>query len=279
MALLMSGRPAPTGPVILASVAGRLEARPPGDGRGDQENGAVPPSAAPAPAAQAGPDPSAHRVRQSDVVAHHECLISSAQVRRAMRMGPPRSTPCTGPPCVPAFHAGRQRCALSRVAGRLPAPPASSRTCLIRSPVSLSFAEGPQRRADYVLYVDQRAAGVIEAKPEVGPLSGVEWQSRDVRRGVAARVRLACAHQRRAPPVRVSRPPARRPTSPTASTRSREPGGSSPSRDLLFFDKRAGARSSRGPSDYGSTTCAPTRHFTFKQNPLRRQHLQDFVDC
>jgi type I restriction enzyme R subunit len=33
-------------------------------------------------------------------------------------------------------------------------------------------------RADYLLYVDQKAVGVIEAKPEGTPLSGVEWQSR-----------------------------------------------------------------------------------------------------
>lgn len=32
-------------------------------------------------------------------------------------------------------------------------------------------------RADYVLYVDQRLVGVIEAKPEGTTLSGVEWQS------------------------------------------------------------------------------------------------------
>ncbi len=32
-------------------------------------------------------------------------------------------------------------------------------------------------RADYLLYVDQRVVGVIEAKPEGTPLSGVEWQS------------------------------------------------------------------------------------------------------
>ncbi len=32
-------------------------------------------------------------------------------------------------------------------------------------------------RADYLLYVEQRAVGVIEAKPEGTPLSGVEWQS------------------------------------------------------------------------------------------------------
>jgi len=32
-------------------------------------------------------------------------------------------------------------------------------------------------RADYVLYVDKKVVGVIEAKPQGTPLSGVEWQS------------------------------------------------------------------------------------------------------
>jgi type I restriction enzyme R subunit len=32
-------------------------------------------------------------------------------------------------------------------------------------------------RADYLLYVDQKAVGVIEAKPAGTTLSGVEWQS------------------------------------------------------------------------------------------------------
>lgn len=32
-------------------------------------------------------------------------------------------------------------------------------------------------RADYLLYVDRRVVGAIEAKPEGTPLSGVEWQS------------------------------------------------------------------------------------------------------
>jgi type I restriction enzyme R subunit len=32
-------------------------------------------------------------------------------------------------------------------------------------------------RVGYLLYVDQKAVGVIEAKPEGTPLSGVEWQS------------------------------------------------------------------------------------------------------
>jgi type I restriction enzyme, R subunit len=46
-------------------------------------------------------------------------------------------------------------------------------------------------RADYVLYVDQSAVGVIEAKPEGTPLSGVEWQSATYADGLPADVRLA----------------------------------------------------------------------------------------
>jgi len=45
-------------------------------------------------------------------------------------------------------------------------------------------------RADYLLYVDQRAVGVIEAKPEGTPLSGVEWQSAMYAEGLPPEVRL-----------------------------------------------------------------------------------------
>ena len=45
-------------------------------------------------------------------------------------------------------------------------------------------------RADYVLYVDQRAVGVIEAKPEGTPLTGVEWQSALYAEGLPPEVRL-----------------------------------------------------------------------------------------
>ncbi len=45
-------------------------------------------------------------------------------------------------------------------------------------------------RADYLLYVDQRAVGVIEAKPEGTPLSGVEWQSAMYAEGLSPEVRL-----------------------------------------------------------------------------------------
>jgi hypothetical protein len=45
-------------------------------------------------------------------------------------------------------------------------------------------------RADYLLYVDQRTVGIIEAKPEGTPLSGVEWQSAMYAEGLPAQVRL-----------------------------------------------------------------------------------------
>ena len=45
-------------------------------------------------------------------------------------------------------------------------------------------------RADYLLYVDQLAVGVIEAKPQGTPLSGVEWQSAMYAEGLPADVRL-----------------------------------------------------------------------------------------
>ncbi|MDE9365687.1 type I restriction-modification enzyme R subunit C-terminal domain-containing protein [Luteipulveratus sp. YIM 133132] len=45
-------------------------------------------------------------------------------------------------------------------------------------------------RADYLLYVDQKAVGVIEAKPQGQTLSGVEWQSAMYADGLPAEVRL-----------------------------------------------------------------------------------------
>jgi type I restriction enzyme R subunit len=45
-------------------------------------------------------------------------------------------------------------------------------------------------RADYLLYVDQRAIGAIEAKPEGTTLSGVEWQSAMYAEGLPPDVRL-----------------------------------------------------------------------------------------
>ena len=45
-------------------------------------------------------------------------------------------------------------------------------------------------RADYLLYVDQKVVGVIEAKPAGTSLSGVEWQSAMYAEGLPAAVRL-----------------------------------------------------------------------------------------
>jgi type I restriction enzyme R subunit len=45
-------------------------------------------------------------------------------------------------------------------------------------------------RVDYLLYVNKRAVGVIEAKPEGTTLSGVEWQSAMYAEGLPADVRL-----------------------------------------------------------------------------------------
>ena len=45
-------------------------------------------------------------------------------------------------------------------------------------------------RADYLLYVDKAAVGVVEAKPAGTPLSGVEWQSAMYAEGLPADVRL-----------------------------------------------------------------------------------------
>jgi hypothetical protein len=45
-------------------------------------------------------------------------------------------------------------------------------------------------RADYLIYVDQKAVGVIEAKPAGTTLSRVEWQSSMYADGLPAEVRL-----------------------------------------------------------------------------------------
>ncbi|MEJ7704678.1 MAG: hypothetical protein WKF47_13885 [Geodermatophilaceae bacterium] len=82
-------------------------------------------------------------------------------------------------------------------------------------------------RADYLLYVDQRAVGVIEAKPVGTPLSGVEWQSAMYAAGLAPEVRLQGADRTTGGCRSSSRPPVLRPTSPTASTPHRGPDGSS----------------------------------------------------
>ena len=67
--------------------------------------------------------------------------------------------------------------------------------------LNLSAAQGVARReaimatghgrADYLLYLDKRVVGVIEAKPVGTPLSGVEWQSAMYATGLPAEVRLS----------------------------------------------------------------------------------------
>ena len=45
-------------------------------------------------------------------------------------------------------------------------------------------------RADYLLYVDTKVVGVIEAKPEGTTLSGIEWQSAMYATGLPAEAQL-----------------------------------------------------------------------------------------
>src|ERR1700754_1843919 len=55
-------------------------------------------------------------------------------------------------------------------------------------------------RVDYLLYVDKRVVGVIEAKPVGTPLSGVEWQSAMYATGLPDRHRArAYTHEGRLP--------------------------------------------------------------------------------
>ena len=52
------------------------------------------------------------------------------------------------------------------------------------------FPLGPGHgSADYLLYVDSQAVGVVEAKPEGTPLTGVELQSEKYSTGLARRKR------------------------------------------------------------------------------------------
>ncbi|WP_083502563.1 DEAD/DEAH box helicase family protein [Sphaerimonospora mesophila] len=48
-----------------------------------------------------------------------------------------------------------------------------------------------RKRADYVLYVDRKIVGVIEAKREGTPLTGVEWQSDDYAAAIPGDYRMA----------------------------------------------------------------------------------------
>jgi type I restriction enzyme, R subunit len=83
---------------------------------------------------------------------------------------------------------------------------------LVQSTAQLNLMAGPgvarreatmatgHGRADYLLYVDKRVVGVIEAKPIGTPLSGVEWQSAMYATGLPPEVRLrAVTHDGRLP--------------------------------------------------------------------------------
>ena len=49
---------------------------------------------------------------------------------------------------------------------------------------------GEAGRADYILFLDRRVVGVIEAKPEGQPLTGVEWQSNRYAEGLPPEFKL-----------------------------------------------------------------------------------------
>ena len=84
-------------------------------------------------------------------------------------------------------------------------------------------AEAGHGYADYLLFVDGEAVGVVEAKKEGTTLTGVEVQSAQVRRRAARpRCRRRCGRCRSS-----TRAPASRRASPTASTPSRAAAASS----------------------------------------------------
>ncbi len=127
-------------------------------------------------------------------------------------------------------------------------------------------------RADYLLYVDKSAVGVIEAKPEGTPLSGVEWQSAMYAEGLPAEVRLkALTVGGRLPFVFEA-----------SGTETHFTNGYDPeprARKVFAFPKpstfaRILRDAEANPQVYDLRT---NQHFTLKQNPLRRHHLDDFV--
>ena len=79
--------------------------------------------------------------------------------------------------------------------------------------------------ADYLLYADAKAIGVIEAKPEGHTLTGVEIAVGQVHDGPAARTCRITICRCRSP----TNPPAPKPVSPTVSIPIPAAGKSSPS--------------------------------------------------
>ncbi|WP_199733220.1 hypothetical protein [Micromonospora sp. BL1] len=105
-------------------------------------------------------------------------------------------------------------------------------------------------RVDYLLHVDQRVAGVIEAKPEGTPLSGVEWQSAMYAEGLPFAVRLkALTRDGRLPFVFEAS--GSKPTSPTATTPSPGPAVTAV-RSAASPERSAPARPLRFSSSNGS---------------------------
>ncbi len=85
-------------------------------------------------------------------------------------------------------------------------------------------------RADYLLYVDQQAVGVVEAKPQGTTLSGAEWQSAMYAEGLPAEIRLKALTVAGRLPF-MFEASGSEPTPPSVTTPSNAPGASSPSRD------------------------------------------------
>ena len=80
--------------------------------------------------------------------------------------------------------------------------------------------------ADYLLFVDGQALGIIEAKKVGVPLSGVEAQSARYAAGLRHPCKPGCLIS---PYLFVTNPPASRPFSPTPSIPNPAPAASSPS--------------------------------------------------
>ena len=80
----------------------------------------------------------------------------------------------SGPPGKSRLLNGRRHCSTD-----IKYPSVSERACRVWGHPGRLMAKG-HGWANYSLYVDKRAVGVIKAKPEGTTLSGVEWQHRAI---------------------------------------------------------------------------------------------------
>lgn len=71
----------------------------------------------------------------------------------------------------------------------------------------VTMASGHGRADNYLLYLDQRVVGVIEAKPQGTTLSGVEWRSAMYAEGLPLRHTPQGPHDERTPRSRASSSP------------------------------------------------------------------------